>query len=162
MKNLVLTLGVLALTSSMAVAQEPKAAAPKASASAAAPAHSALDKALIANEHKINEAVAKGDKAGFLALLAPDAWSADANGFMKAADFANMMGDLKVTDWKISDEKVSWADPNTAIVTYTWTGSGSFQGQPIHSPTYASTVWTKKAGKWVAVYHQESEAAPKK
>jgi hypothetical protein len=29
-------------------------------------------------------------------------------------------------------------------------------------PTYISTTWTKKGGKWLAIFHQETEAAPKK
>jgi len=136
------TLGMLALTAGMAAAQD----------------KTATEKALIANENKINTAVAKGDKAGFNALVAPDAWSADGNGFMKVSDFSSMMEQLKVTTWKIADEKVTWADANTAIVTYTWTGAGTFQGQPLPAKTYVSTVWTKKGDTWLAVYHQESEA----
>ena len=66
---------------------------------------------------------------------------------------------VNITSWKISDEKVSWVDANTAIVTYKWTGAGTFQGQPFPPATYASTVWTKKGDKWLAVFHQESEAA---
>lgn len=145
MKKVVWTLGMLALTGSLALAQD----------------KAALEKALVANEHKINEAVAKGDKAAFLALVAPDAWSADSHGFMKVADFANTLGEMKMTDWKITDEKVSWVDANTAIVTYKWTGSGTFQGQAFNTPAFASTVWTKKGAKWLAVYHQESEEAKK-
>ena len=58
-----LTLGLLALTANLAVAQD----------------KAALEKALIANENKLNDAVAKGDKATFTAMVAPDAWSADGN-----------------------------------------------------------------------------------
>jgi hypothetical protein len=70
-----------------------------------------------------------------------------------------MFDQLKVKTWKISDEKVTWVDPNTAVVTYKWTGSGTFQGQPFPPNVFASTVWTKKGDKWLAAYHQESEAA---
>lgn len=143
MKKVFATLGMLALTAGMAAAQD----------------KAATEKALIANETRINEAVAKTDKAAFNALVAPDAWSADGNGFMKVSDFSAMMDQLKVKTWKISDEKVTWADANTAIVTYTWTGAGTFQGQPFPSKTYVSSVWTKKGDKWLVVYHQESEAA---
>jgi hypothetical protein len=158
MKNVVLTLAMLALTAGAAIAQDVNE--PTQQAMPQMSTANTLDKALLANERKINDAVAKGDKAAFLALIAPGAWSADANGFMKVSDFAGMLDQLKVTTWSMSDEKVSWADTNTAIVTYKWTGTGTFQGQPIN-PAYASTVWTKKGDKWLAVYHQESEAAKK-
>ena len=157
MKTAVWTLAILALTSgATTIAQdvnEPTQQAPRPAASA-----NTLDKALIANERKLNDLVAKGDQAGFLALIAPGAWSADAGGFMKVSDFAPLMSQLKLSNWTITDEKVSWVDATTAIVTYKRTGTGTFQGQPVDSPTYASTVWTKKGDKWLAVYHQESAA----
>jgi hypothetical protein len=43
-------------------------------------------------------------------------------------------------------------------VSYKWTGAGTFQGQPMPGTVYASTIWTKKGDKWVATFHQESEA----
>jgi hypothetical protein len=159
MKQFVWTLGILAITSGMAAAQDVNELVPAPEYQAAAASdRGPLDKALIANEIKINEAVAKGDKAAFTALVSADAVSIDGMGLMKVADFATMLDQLKISTWKLSDEKVAWVDQNTAIVTSTWTGSGTFQGQPVPGQTYCSTVWTKKGAKWVAVFHQESEA----
>jgi hypothetical protein len=162
MKKLVLTLGVLALTSGMAFAQDVNDPEPAAMAGQPAKGtadHSALEKALIANENKVADAMMKKDKAAFAALVSADGWSIDGNGFMKTSDMTAALDQLVVKSYKISEEKVSWVDPNTAIVAYKWTGSGTFAGQPFPSSVYASTVWTKKADKWVAVFHQESEAA---
>jgi hypothetical protein len=161
MKNVVLTLGVLLLTSGIAFAQEvndPEPTPQSATAGATA-THSALEKALIANENKVADALMKKDKAAFTSLVATDGWSIDGNGFMKASELAAALDQLVIKSFKISDEKVSWVDPNTAIVAYKWTGSGTFGGQPFPPVVYASTVWTKKGDKWVAVFHQESEAA---
>jgi hypothetical protein len=127
---------------------------------AAAQDKAATEKALIANESKVNDAVAKGDKAAFTALVASDSMMADGTGVMTTADFLPVFDSIKVTTWKISDAKVEWVDASTAIVIYTWTGAGTFQGQKLPPKTYASTVWTKKGDKWVAVYHQESAAMP--
>jgi ketosteroid isomerase-like protein len=161
MKKIVWTLGMLALSGGLAMAQDTNELKPTAAIvyETAGQSPSALDKALIANENKINDAVAKSDKAAFTALVVPDAWSLDGNGAMKVSEFAAMLDQVKVKTWKITDEKVMWVDPNTAIVTYKWTGSGTFQGQAFPGVTYASTVWTKKGDKWLAVFHQESEAA---
>jgi hypothetical protein len=162
MKKVVLTLGVLALTSGMAFAQDVNEPEPTAVARQAAKGtadHSALEKALIANENKVADALMKKDKAAFASLVAADGWSIDGNGFMKNSDMTAALDQLVIKNYKISDEKVSWVDPNTAIVAYKWTGSGTFAGQPFPSSVYASTVWTKKGDKWVAVFHQESEAA---
>jgi hypothetical protein len=161
MKQFVWTLGILAITSGTAAAQDVNELVPAPEYQAAASDRGSLEKALIANEIKINEAVAKGDKAAFTALVSADALSIDGTGLMKVADFATMLDQLKITTWKLSDERVAWVDQNTAIVTSTWTGSGTFQGQPVPAQTYCSTVWTKKGAKWVAVFHQESEVAKK-
>jgi len=143
MKRLFAAIGMLALTAGLATAQD----------------KAALEKALLANENKINDAVAKGDKATFTSLIAPDAWSADGTGIMKVSDFVAEFDQIKVTSWKIVDPKVQWVDASNAIVIYTWTGAGTFQGQKLPTKTYVSTVWTKKGDKWLAAYHQESEAA---
>jgi Domain of unknown function (DUF4440) len=143
MRNMFAAVGMLVLTAGMVAAQD----------------KAGLEKALIANENKISEAVAKGDKATFTAMVTPDAWSADGTGIMKVSDFITMFDQLKVTNWKIIEPKVQWVDANNAIVIYTWTGAGTFQGQPIPGKVYCATVWTKKGDTWLAAYHQESEAA---
>jgi hypothetical protein len=161
MKKVVWTLGMLALSGGLAAAQDTNELVPTPLPyyDSAAQVQSTLDKALIANEHKINEAVAKGDKAAFSALVAADGASVDGNGFMKVSDFLAAFDQVKVKTWKISDEKVISIDANTAVVTYKWVGSGTFQGQPFPANVFASTVWAKKGDKWVAMFHQESEAA---
>ena len=124
------------------------------------------EKALIANERAVNEAVAKGNLAGFKQYVAADGWAINPSmGRASIADFVKgfdaMVKDTKMESWDITDSKVQWVDANTAVHTYKWTGKGTYKGQPIPSPTWASTVWTKKNGKWSAVFHQESpEAAP--
>lgn len=165
MKKAVLTLGVLVLTSGIAFAQdvnEPEPAAMAAQPAKGTADHSALEKALIANERKVADAMMKKDKAAFASLVLADGWSIDGNGFMKTSELTAALDQVAIKTYKISDEKVSWVDANTAIVAYKWTGSGTFAGQPFPSSVYASTVWTKKGDKWVAVFHQESEAAKKK
>jgi hypothetical protein len=118
-----------------------------------------LEKALIENENKIVDAIMKNDVATFQKMIAPGAMSAEGNGIMPAAEFAKVIPSIKVTDSKVSDARVHWVDNNTAIVMYKWTGKGTIMGQPVPSPTYASTVWTKKGKSWLGVFHQETPAA---
>jgi hypothetical protein len=123
------------------------------------------EKTLIANERAVNQAVAKGDLATFKQHVAAEGWSMDGmSGRMSVADFVKlfpqMTKDMKIESWDISDFKTVWVDANCAVLTYKWTGKGMYQGQPIPSPTWSSTVWTKRNGKWTAVFHQESAGAP--
>ena len=123
----------------------------------------ASEKALIANENKINEAVAKGDATAFKALVASDAWSMDATGIMPVAEFVKNLKQFKLEPgWKITDTKILWIASNTAVLTYKWTGKGTFMGQPIPPVTFSSTVWHKAGDKWMAMFHQETSAAPGK
>ena len=161
MKKVVWTLAVLALTCATAQAQDVNELVPAPAYQAPGSAMSALDKALIANERKVADALMKKDRAALTSLMAADGWSGDASGFMKTSEFLGGLDQLAIKSYKISDEKVAWVDANTAIVTYKWTGAGTFAGQPFPETVYASTVWTKKADKWVAVFHQETEAAKK-
>jgi hypothetical protein len=128
---------------------------------AQAPDRAATAKALIANENKVNEAVAKGDAATFTSLLAPEAVSGDgSSGFTKAADLTKTLNQLKISTWHIMNPQVVWIDDKSAVVAYIWMGAGTYMGKPIADTTYASTVWTERNGKWLAVFHQESNSAP--
>jgi hypothetical protein len=150
MKKVVWTLGMLLVTSGMASAQDTNELIPTAPVLYEEPT-SALDRAIIANERKLMDYVAKKDKAGFTAMVTPDAVGLDAMmGAMKTSDFAAKLDQVSVTAWQISDEKVRWVDTNTAVISYKWTGTGTFQGQKFASPVWASTVWTKKGDKWLA------------
>ena len=117
----------------------------------------AAEKALMANEQKVNDAFQKKDVATFKSLVAADGVAVDASGItMGMADIEKMIAGTDVTEFQISDMKVHWFDANTAVVVYKWTGKGMAMGQPVPSPTYASTVWVNSGGTWMAHFHQES------
>jgi hypothetical protein len=120
----------------------------------------AMETALWANEAKVNDAVERHNLPAFKALVADGARSVDSGGPMSALDFEKNFAQYTLEPgWKITNPSVVWADTSTAILIYKWTGTGSFAGQPIPSPVFASTVWSHRGNKWVAVFHQESTAA---
>jgi hypothetical protein len=141
----------LALTSTAAVARAHKAGGPKGD-------RAALEKDLIDLEGKLIDVIVKGDVAAFQKMVSPDAFSTDGSGFVPTSEFAKMIPQFKVTSSKLTDTKVAWIDNRSAIVYYTWTGAGTMNGQPLPSPVLCSTIWTKREGRWVGVYHQESAA----
>jgi ketosteroid isomerase-like protein len=123
--------------------------------------HVAVEQAIMANEAKINAAFAKKDAAGMKMFIADDAMAQDMTGPMMVADLFKQLPtmDMKITEQASSDFKYTWVDANTVVVAYKWTGKGTYMGQPVPSPVYSSTVWTKRGAKWLAVFHQESAAA---
>jgi hypothetical protein len=129
---------------------------------AASADRAAVEKQLAATEQKINDAFAKRDVAGMKANVAEDAYAIDPGGVTSVSEFFKQLPtmDVKLTDVKLSDFKYHWVDANNVVVTYTWTGKGTVMGQPVQSPAIASTLYTKRNGKWLAYFHQETPAAP--
>jgi hypothetical protein len=168
MRDLSLISGVLLIAAGVTVAAQgarggaPTAVAKPTQASATMD-KAALEAALLASEQKLNEAVAKGSLAAFKALVAEGGWSVDQGGQISVLDFEKSLSQIKIEPgWAITDSRVVWINTASAVVTYKWTGKGSMAGQPIPPVVFASTVWTTRGGKWVAVFHQESAAAPGK
>ena len=138
-----LIVAVVALVPSFAAAQTDTAGATK---------------QIQAMEQAINAAIQKGDATAFKANIADDAITMDGNGAMPIAEFLKVFGQFKVTSFAIDQSKVTFLNDTTAIHTYRWTGKGSMMGQAMSSPTWSSTTWVKRGGKWVAVFHQETIA----
>ena len=157
------SLGVLCIATTVIVAAqgtrgaEPAARPPQATATMD---KAAMESALWANEGRINDALERHNLTAFRALVADGAWSVDQNGPMSALEFEKNFAQATLEPgWKITDTSVVWADTSTAVLIYKWTGKGSFAGRPMPPAVYASTVWSHRGPKWVAVFHQESAAS---
>jgi hypothetical protein len=129
----------------------------------AASSHAAVEKQIVALERAINEAVAKGDMKAFHANIAADAIGIDPSGINKvnAPDFDKMLLASKIQSWNLDGSQ--FLLDQTTLPSCTCTDGrekGTYEGQPVPSPTWASTVWLNKAGKWMAVFHQETTAMP--
>src|SRR5437867_7247226 len=124
--------------------------------------HAAVEKQIIANERAINEAVARGDMKSFHASISADAVGIDPTGISKVnvPEFDKMLLATKIQSWNLDGSQFYWIGDTAVVHMYRWTGKGTYEGQPIPSPTWASTVWTNKGGKWMAVFHQETTAMP--
>ncbi|MEP7307736.1 MAG: hypothetical protein ABJA98_19715 [Acidobacteriota bacterium] len=115
---------------------------------------------LMANEHKVLDALKSKDAAGFSSLVVTDSWNIDENGLMKTAEFVKALPELKVESLKTSDMKVLSMSPTVSLVTYKLDQKGSFLGQAFPPVVYATTVWVNNGDTWRAMFHQESTAAP--
>jgi hypothetical protein len=134
-------------------------------AAGAAVQDAATEKQLLANERAISEAIAKGNVAGFKEHVAAEGWYIDPGaGRASVAEFLKgfdqLTKDLKVVSWDLTEPRTHWVDANTAVLTYKWVGKGTYQGQPMASPVWSSTVWSKRGGKWMAIFHQETNPMP--
>jgi hypothetical protein len=135
-------------------------AVPNAQDRPAAKSDSATENQLIAHERALQAAVAKGDKSSFesLVLLNDGDWTTStSDGFIPIKLVADGLEHFRLTKWDIINPRVTWLDPDSAIVLSAWTASGTFWDRPVSPLAVATTVWTKRNGKWLAVTHQETE-----
>ena len=117
----------------------------------------ATEKLLIANERTLYGAVAKGDKTSFQSLVAPEGVWTTPYGFVPMGLLADGLEQFQVPKWGIENPRVLWSDENSALLLYARTGGGQFGDQSFAPVTLASTLWTKRNGKWVAVHHLETD-----
>jgi hypothetical protein len=115
------------------------------------------DATLIAKERALYQAVAKGDRTAFVSLALPDGIWATKQGFVPAKLLADGLDAYALAKWDIVNPRVTWLGSDSALVTYVWQGSGTFQNQALFPTTLALTVWTRRDGKWVAAHHQETD-----
>jgi len=68
---------------------------------------------------------------------------------------------LALTDVSFSDWKMLTVDKDAVVITYSATMKGSFDGQPFpQSSVRASSAWVNRDGKWLAIFHQETDIKP--
>ncbi|HEV7857704.1 MAG TPA: nuclear transport factor 2 family protein [Pyrinomonadaceae bacterium] len=143
-----------------AAANANTAATPAPAASPTTGATSA-DDAIIAQEKQVWDAIKNKDFDGFASMLADDQVYISNDGFHDKADTIKGVKALALTDVAFSDWKVTNLDKEAALVTYTLSTKGTANGKPLPSvPVRASTAWMKRNGKWVALYHQDTDVAP--
>ncbi len=65
-------------------------------------------------------------------------------------------GDLK--SYALTDTSVKLIDKDAALVTYKTTVQGSAGGQDFSGTYNTASIWVKRQGKWVGVFHTEMKA----
>jgi len=121
-----------------------------------------VERLLIANENRINEAIKKRDLGGFNNLVADDAVTVGSKGVVTAGELTKFLFDARfvLVAFSIEQPQVRMLDGDVALLTYKFTVVTSFDGKKTTGTTYASTIWAKRKSKWVAVFHQEADIPP--
>ena len=117
----------------------------------------------IAKEKATWDTIKKKDWTGFADMLASDYIEIGSDGVYDKNGLLTFVKDLDVADVEFSDWKSIPIDADATILTYTLNLKGTHKGQPIPAGPYRATAaWVNRAGKWVALYYQETlaKAAP--
>jgi hypothetical protein len=60
----------------------------------------------------------------------------------------------------LSDFTYKWISPDTVLITYVSKQNGTCQGKPMPATEYDSSLWQRKGGVWLAVFHQGTAVEP--
>lgn len=116
---------------------------------------------VIAKEKQAWDAVKTRDFEGFRQIMASDGIYVSHHGILDPAGTIDETKELQLTALSFSDWKVLPLDKDAVLVTYTASINGRIKGQPlVSSRVRSSTAWVNREGKWLAIYHQDSEAKP--
>lgn len=119
----------------------------------------AIERALIAKEKALWEAVKQGDAKSFRKSFSADYTAVAEDGTHGIDTEVEQIADVKMQSYALSDIKVTLPAGNTAVLAYKVTVQSAFKGQDISGDYYCLSVWVNRAGRWVAVAHSEVKAA---
>ena len=116
---------------------------------------------LEAKERAVYDAIKAKNWDAFGAMLTDDFVIVSDGGVeTKAGMLEGMTKKYVLTDYTITDVRLVKVDADLAVLTYTTTGKGTYDGKPLpDKPARASSAWVNRGGKWLAAYHQETQVA---
>jgi hypothetical protein len=112
----------------------------------------------IAKEKAIWDTITKKDYDAFAAMLDSSQLEVTPEGVQDKAASVTMVKDFEPSEVTFSDWKFLSIDRDAYVVVYNAATKGKYKGKDFPPTTvHASSAWANRAGKWLAVYHQECE-----
>jgi uncharacterized protein DUF4440 len=118
----------------------------------------ALQQQVVAKEREELEALKSGDHKAFANLIADEAIFLDPRGHGTKAEVVEHTSDFRLIDYVMENVKFVAVGRNSGVVAYKLTQKGSAHGREFTSVAYASALWTRRNGKWVCLFSQETPA----
>jgi hypothetical protein len=136
---------------------KPPTAAPAPRTATRSASASGLEETLIAREKEVWEAIKKKDFKRFASFLDEDQVYVSGDGVRSKAETVKSLSEATIPEIKLDDWKVMLIDRDAAIVTYRVTATPPACGPETAAPVARNTtVWAKRGGKWLAVFHQDT------
>ncbi|HEY0543835.1 MAG TPA: nuclear transport factor 2 family protein [Pyrinomonadaceae bacterium] len=121
-----------------------------------------LDDMIIAQEQMILDAVKKRDANAFKSMLDPNAYEITSNGVIDLAGIVAVLFSPELTsaDFKIENPTVRRLDKDSAVISYKSTGTATYKGKTSSGSSYDTTIYVRRGGKWLALFHQATDMMP--
>jgi uncharacterized protein (TIGR02246 family) len=105
----------------------------------------------------IQTAFNKGDVDTLKSLMTEDLITTLAYArFTDRADLLKVLGELKISEYKMDGLKVKTLTNDVALTSYRATIKGTYKGKAVPSPVQVVEVWIKRDGKWLQASYQET------
>jgi hypothetical protein len=112
----------------------------------------------MAKEKAVWAAFEKQDYKGFADMLDEQAMLVNGEGVFDKAGILKGIEGFVPKDEVFSDWKFISLDKDAALISYKLSFAGTANGQAIPpSTSYSTSAWINRNGKWLAIYHQETE-----
>lgn len=138
--------------------------AAQAQAGKTAPASAAIGNAVVAQEQMVLDAIAQKDTVAFNKALGRDFVYVDQNGAVRwelSKTSTSLPACVLGTGWSLDNPVTSQIGEDLVVLTYSSSGNQVCDGRKAPSPVNSMSVWRRTGGRWVAVAHSETPAAPK-
>jgi len=117
-----------------------------------------LEAMLIAREKEVWGHIKKKNGQGFAGYLAEEQINVTKDGVHSKAETVKGITESGPPEITLSDWKVIMIDKDAAIVTYMTKIGAAVACGPEPVTARESTVWVKRGGKWLAIFHQDTLA----
>jgi hypothetical protein len=154
----------LGLVLQLVAIRDGAAQAAPAKSSAPGPASAAIGNAVVAQEQLVLDAIAQKDTVAFNKALGRDFVYVDQNGAMRwelSKTSTSLPACVLGTGWTLDNPVTSQIGEDLVVLTYSSSGNQVCDGRKAPSPVNSLSVWRRTGGRWVAVAHSETPAAPK-
>jgi len=125
--------------------------------SSAAPAEADIQ----AKETASWEAVKQKDWDAFTKSMADDYIEVEDDGVHDKAASLQSVKDFDLSDYTLSDWKMTPIDPNTVLITYNANVTAKYKGEPVPvGPWREASAYVNRNGQWLAIFFQETRSEP--
>jgi hypothetical protein len=120
--------------------------------------NNSVEAQLIALEKQADEAWRKKDGVFFQSLLSEDAVGVGSEGIFNKSQIVKAISGSRceIKTSSMDNFKMVLLDKNTALLTYKAMQDVTCNGNTEPPTVWASTVFVKRGGKWLAAFHQET------
>jgi hypothetical protein len=154
----------LGLVLQLVAIRDGAAQAAPAKSTAPGPASASIGNAVVAQEQMVLDAIAQKDTVAFNKALGRDFVYVDQNGAMRwelSKTSTSLPACVLGTGWTLDNPVTSQIGEDLVVLTYSSSGNQVCDGRKSPSPVNSLSVWRRTGGRWVAVAHSETPAAPK-